>query len=165
MKCKQVREEFFGLASGTSASPADDDHVRHCADCAQQLAEFRQTMSLLDEWKAPEVSPYFDARLKARLADASQPRTLGAWLRDAISPFTATGRRVALGVAMTLLLGIGVALFQPSHPPVQQIAHNGPAPLPQTGTAVADLQALDKNADLFENFDLLDDVKQDIKQQ
>jgi hypothetical protein len=139
MKCKQVREEFFGLASATAASPAIDDHVRHCVECGQKLAEFRQTMSLLDEWKAPEPSPYFDARLG-----------------DAISPFTATGRRVALGIAMTLLLGIGVALFQPSHAP-KQAAGNPPV---ATGSAVSDLQALDKNADLYENFDLLDDVKQ-----
>ena len=160
MNCKQVREEFFGLASGATASPAVDDHVRHCADCAQKLTEFRQTMSLLDEWKAPEPSPYFDARLRARLREVEEPRTIGAWLRDAISPFTATGRRVALGIAMTLLLGVGVALFQPNHPVVQQTAKNPPPVVAQTGTAVADLQALDKNADLFENFDLLDDVKQ-----
>ena len=156
MNCKQVREEFFGLASGGTASPAVDEHVRHCATCAQQLAEFRATMSLLDEWKAPEPSPYFDARLRARLREADEPRTFGAWIRDAISPFTATGRRVALGVAMTLLLGVGVALFQPSHP-VQRV-NNPPTP-PKTGSAVADLQALDKNADLFANFDALDDVK------
>lgn len=158
MNCKQVREEFFGLASGASSSPAVDDHVRHCAECAQMLAQFRQTMSLLDEWKAPEPSPYFDARLRARLQEVDQPRTLGAWLRDAVSPFTATGRRVALGIAMTLLLGIGVALFQPSHN--QPKADNAPQLVAKTGSAVSDLQALDKNADLFENFDLLDDVKQ-----
>jgi hypothetical protein len=162
MKCKQVREEFFGLASGAAASPAVDDHVRHCADCARQLAEFRQTMSLLDEWKAPEISPYFDARLKARLADVGQPRTLGAWLRDAISPFTSTGRRVALGVAMTLLVGVGVALFQPSQ--TAQKSSNPPILVAKTGTAVSDLQALDKNADLFENFDLLDDVQPSVQQ-
>ena len=141
MKCKQVREEFFGLASGASASAALDDHVRHCADCAQKLAEFRQTMSLLDEWKAPEPSPYFDARLRARLREVDQPRTLGAWLRDAISPFTATGRRVALGIAMTLLLGVGVALFHPSRTAPKS---NPPEYLTvaKTGTAVSDLQAL-----------------------
>jgi len=155
MKCKQVQEEFLGLAS---ASPAIDEHIRGCAECAQKLAEFRQTMSLLDEWKAPEVSPYFDARLQARLREVEEPRSLGAWLRDAISPFTATGRRVALGIAMVMLLGVGVALFQPSHP--VQVANQvnvGPQ-APKTGSAVADLQALDKNADLFENFAMLDDV-------
>lgn len=159
MNCKQVREEFFGLVSGASVSPAVDDHLRHCADCARQLAEFRHTMTLLDEWKAPEPSPYFDARLRARLREVDQPRTLGAWLRDAISPFTATGRRVALGIAMTLLLGIGVALFQPSHS-VTKKAPQIAVVTAKTGSAVSDLQALDKNADLFENFDLLDDVKQ-----
>lgn len=159
MKCKQVREEFFGLASGAAGSPAVDEHVRHCTDCAQKLAEFRQTMALLDEWKAPAPSPYFDARLRSRLRDPESPRTVADWLREAVSPFTATGRRVALGIAMTLLLGIGVALFQPSHTTPQnhpQVA----AVTPKPGSAVSDLQALDKNADLFENFDLLDDVKQ-----
>jgi hypothetical protein len=29
----------------------------------------------------------------------------------------------------------------------------------QTGTAVGDLQTLDKNADLYANFDLLDDLQ------
>ena len=158
MKCKQVQEEFFGLASGASVSPAIDEHIHGCAECAQKLAEFRQTMSLLDEWKAPEVSPYFDARLQARLREAEEPRTLGAWLRDAISPFTATGRRVALGIAMVLLLGVGVALFQPSQP-TDKVA-NVVTSAPKTGSAVADLQALDKNSDLFENFAMLDDVKQ-----
>ncbi len=157
MKCKQVQEEFFGLAS---TSPAIDEHVRGCAECAQKLAEFRQTMSLLDEWKAPEVSPYFDARLQARLREVEEPRTLGAWLRDAISPFTATGRRVALGIAMVLLLGVGVALFQPSQP-ASTSKNIDPGPhVAKVGTAVSDLQALDKNADLFENFAMLDDVKQ-----
>ena len=155
MKCKQVQEEFFGLASGASASPAIDEHIHGCAECAQKLAEFRQTMSLLDEWKAPEVSPYFDARLQARMRDVEEPRTLGAWLRDAISPFTATGRRVALGVAMMLLLGVGVALFQPSRP-VKNAKND--IPVAKVGTAVSDLQALDKNADLFESFAMLDDV-------
>jgi anti-sigma factor RsiW len=155
MKCKQVQEQFLGLAS---ASPAIDEHIRGCAECAQKLAEFRQTMSLLDEWKSPEVSPYFDARLQARLREVEEPRTLGAWLRDAISPFTATGRRVALGIAMVLLLGVGVALFEPSHP--VQIANQTSEPprVAKTGTAVSDLQALDKNADMFENFAMLDDM-------
>jgi len=164
MKCKQVREEFFGLASGASASPAIDEHIHSCAECAQKFAEFRQTMSLLDEWKAPEVSPYFDARLQARLREVEEPRTLGAWLRDAISPFTATGRRVALGIAMVMLLGVGVALFQPSHP-VQIASQNNETRVAKTGTAVSDLQALDKNADMFENFAMLDDVSNSNKEQ
>jgi hypothetical protein len=35
------------------------------------------------------------------------------------------------------------------------------APAPQPGSAVADLQALDKNHDLYANFDLLDDAPVD----
>ena len=37
---------------------------------------------------------------------------------------------------------------------------SGPSAWPvQTGTAVGDLQTLDKNADLYANFDLLDDLQ------
>ena len=60
---------------------------------------------------------------------------------------------------MTLLLGVGVALFQPSHPVVGTKGSEPPIVVAKTGTAVSDLQALDKNADLFANFDALDDVK------
>jgi hypothetical protein len=154
MKCKQVREEIFELLSGT-ASPTAEEHLRSCAECARELRAMRATLSLMDEWQAPEPSPYFASRLKARLRDeAAQPRTLREWLRDAFSPFTLAGRRTVLAGAMALLVTAGVTLFnvnkggrQPEKP---LIVH--------TGTAVADLQALDKNQDLYADFDLLDDI-------
>jgi len=63
---------------------------------------FRQTMALLDEWKAPEPSPYFDVRLQARLREEMAKPQAG-WL----SWF----RRPVLAAALTVLLGVGVGLF------------------------------------------------------
>lgn len=156
MNCRQVKKEMFGLASGPS--PAVEEHLRQCAACAQQAAEFRQTMALLDEWQTPEPSPYFDARLRARLHDAPAPRSLREWLREAVSPFTVIGRKVALGLAMTLLLGVGVTLMQTRHSPPHGTTKVVNDAAERPGSAVSDLQALDKNADLYANFDLLDDV-------
>ena len=76
MKCTEIRELLPDLAAGlTSAAPEVNDHLRSCAACTGVLAEFRKTMALLDEWQAPEPSPYFDVRLQARLREeaAKQP--------------------------------------------------------------------------------------------
>ncbi len=149
MNCTRVREEFFNPAG----SPAVDEHVRACSACAAELAALRRTMALLDEWHAPEPSPYFDARMRARLRDeAAAPRTWRARLAEAVSPFTVAGRRTALAATMAVLMVTGVALFQTSHP----LTPRETPVAAQPGTAVADLQALDKNHDLFTDFDLLD---------
>ncbi len=159
MNCKQAREEFFGLVSGSKGSPAMDEHLRDCAGCAQQVSELRRTMALLDEWRAPEPSPYFDARLRARLREEREtPRSWAAWLRQALSPVTAPGRKVALAAAMTMLMAMGVALFQPGHTPAPTNTASSDTASAKPGSAVSDLQALDKNGDLYANFDLLDDV-------
>jgi hypothetical protein len=55
---------------------------------------------------------------------------------------------------MAALLVLGGLLMAPSHdaePPETVV-------LAQPGTAVGDLQSLDKNHDLLANFDLLDDL-------
>ena len=154
MNCKQVREEFFNPAG----SPAVDEHLRACAACANELAALRRTMTLLDEWQAPEPSPYFDARLRARLREeALAPRTWREWLRDAVSPFTAIGRGAALVATMGVLLAAGVTLFQGTHEVRVDLPNTPTIAAAATGTAVGDLQALDKNQELLTDFDLLDD--------
>ena len=86
MKCEEVRETLPDLAAGLM-EPSDEmrEHLQACALCAAQLQEFRQTMALMDEWEAPEPSPYFDTRLEARLreekaAEAARGRGWLAWL-------------------------------------------------------------------------------------
>jgi hypothetical protein len=75
-------------------------------------------------------------------------------------------RRPVLAAALTVLMGVGVGLFftrtthiyEPGENPIS--ANFAPEP----GTAVSDLEALDKNHDLYADFDLLDDldVQQDV---
>jgi len=101
MKCNEIREMLPDLAAGLmpSATASDvNDHVKGCAGCATTLNEFRQTMALLDEWQAPEPSPYFDVRLKARLREesAKQPQSWLAWFR-----------RPALAVSLAVILVAG----------------------------------------------------------
>jgi predicted anti-sigma-YlaC factor YlaD len=164
MKCNEIREMLPDLAAGMSASASEvsgkvNEHLRTCADCSATLNEFRQTMALLDEWTAPEPSPYFDTRLKARLREeaAKQPATWLQWLR-----------RPALAVSLGLVLVAGTTLVlrnDATRHPDKVLAEVVP------GTAVSDLQTLDNNHDMLSDSDpdspdsLLDDmqVQQDVK--
>ena len=151
MKCENVREEMMEtLLSGLeAASPEVQEHLRSCAACAQELASFRQTMALLDEWRAPEPSPYFSSRLRARVREeaAAQPAGWLAWLR-----------RPVVAAAATVLIAVGVSMLEVGNfQDRNTIATNdGGVRVNANGNAVSDLQYLDKNAELFSEFDALD---------
>jgi len=103
MTCNEIRDLMPDLAAGlVEATPDVSGHLQTCAGCAEKLKEFRQTMTLLDEWKAPEPTPYFDVRLQARLREEMQHAPSG-WMQ--------WFRRPVLAVALTVLLGVGIAMF------------------------------------------------------
>ena len=152
MNCNQIRELMPDLAAGFSAAtPETSTHLQSCAACAQELEEFRQTMALLDEWQVPEPSPYFDVRLQARLREEAAKQPAG-WLQWFRKPVLALSFAVLMAASVSFLRYQGL-----NAPPVVAVQA-------QPGTAVGDLQALDKNSELYSDFDVLDDlqVQQDV---
>ena len=153
MNCDEIRERMPEVAAGCSQATVEEGkHLAGCDACAEQLNAMRQTMALLDEWQAPEPSPYFDVRLQARLRE-EMAKPQSGWLQ--------WFRRPVLAAALTVLMGIGVGLFF-----MQRGGIYGPTPddaanfgSPEPGTAVSDLQALEKNHDLYSDFELLDDLE------
>lgn len=145
MKCNEINDQLMDVASGVPVDDAVTAHLATCAQCGQRLQALRQTMSLLDEWEAPEPSPYFDTRLQARLREeTARPQGIFAWLR-----------RPVLAGTMAVLMAAAIATFYHG---------TGSSGVPglaqaQPGTAVGDLQTLDKNHDLYANFDVLDDLE------
>ena len=156
MKCDEIRERMLDLASGLTENTAEiSGHLASCAACAGKLEEFRRTMALLDEWQAPEPSPYFDVRLRARLRE-EMGKPQASWL--------AWFRRPALAASLTVLMGLGVGLFFARNSGYEtgdgdRVAIMETQPPAEPGTAVSDLQALEKNHDLYSDFDLLDDLE------
>jgi hypothetical protein len=154
MKCDEIRERMPEVAAGFDAPTADEgQHLASCNACAEQLKGMRATMALLDEWQAPEPSPYFDVRLQARLREEMAKPQAG-WLQ--------WFRRPVLAAALTVLMGVGVGVFVTRtriSPPQAPIADSV-----EPGSAVGDLQTLEKNHDLYSDFELLDDldVQQDV---
>ena len=152
MKCGNIREELMeAVLSGPElATPAVQEHLAVCPVCAQEVASLRQTMELLDEWRAPEPSPYFSARLRAKMREEHMAQRQGwlAWLRR---PAVVTAAAALLAVGVGLLEG---ARWKTDH---RQTLAAISTPGAASVSAVNDLQYLDSHADLFTDFDALDD--------
>ena len=71
-----------------------------------EVASLRQTMEMLDEWQAPEPSPYFGVRLRARMREEHAQQSYGwlGWLR-----------RPAVVTAAAALMAVGVGMLGGSH--------------------------------------------------
>ncbi len=157
MNCDQVRELLPDVAAGMSAETSDvETHIASCPTCAAKLQGFRQTMTLLDEWQAPEPSPYFDTRLGARLRE-EMARPVAGWSHWLRRPAWVVSL-AALIVAGVAVIGNRDVLFMSTE---QELAIRIPTPqVPaQPGTAVGDLTALEKNHELYADFDVLDELQ------
>jgi len=157
MNCNQIRELLPGLAAaaGTDAStPEVEKHIASCDDCAAYLRDLQKTMALLDEWQAPEPSPYFDTRLQARLRE-EMARPHAGWLSWLRRPAW------AMSLAAVIFAGALVVANKSYISQTEAIATKPPSlGLPvEPGTAVGDLQALDRNDDLYADFDVLDELQ------
>src|SRR5579859_2117450 len=140
--CEQIREQFLDLADPAGKVPAEvSEHLQQCTVCTAELDSLRHTWRTLDEWQAPEPSPYFDSRLQARLREEqSVPQRSGilAWLGVRWQP------ALAATLALALVVAIGVFRVTGSHPDVASNQQQ-----PALSPAVNDLQNLDKNADVY----------------
>jgi predicted anti-sigma-YlaC factor YlaD len=152
MKCDEIKELMLDAAMGGEGVPGLNEHLLACSACAGKLEEMRKTMVLLDEWQTPGPSPYFDTRLAARMREERAKPERVAWFAWFRAPV------LAGALALVVMMAGGVRWFtaggirdNPSKAPVAVVI--------QPGTAVGDLQALDKNEDLYANFDLLDDLQ------
>jgi anti-sigma factor RsiW len=156
MKCEQIRERMPDVAAGLSTPTADENsHLASCPTCAEELKAMQATMSLLDEWQVPEPSPYFDTRLQARLREEmAKPQT--GWLQ--------WFRQPVLAAALTVVFGIGIGLFFVRGRVIHNHSTDASVAVTEPGSAVSDLQTLDKNHDMYADFDLLDDLdlQQDV---
>jgi hypothetical protein len=159
MNCREIRELLPDLAAGmdaTTSQPEVEKHIASCNDCASHLADLQKTMALLDEWQAPEPSPYFDTRMQARLRE-EMARPQAAWFHWLRRPAWAMSLAVVLFAgALTIGLGNQSYIYQAETIPTNPPSLGLPV---QPGTAVGDLQALDSNHDLYADFDMLDELQ------
>jgi len=142
MNCTHIRENLMDVAAGAPPGAEVLAHLRECGDCTQELEGLRKTMALMDEWEAPEPSPYFLTRLQAHVREeqtkAPERSSAFAWLRKPALALTAAAMLLAGGITYRIVLPM-------INPPAE------------TGAAI-DVESLDKNADLLVNDDLIDEM-------
>jgi hypothetical protein len=152
MTCLEMNENVAELL--LESRPLSDEaqkHIAECAGCAEELAAMQKTWKLLDEWHAPEPSPFFDAKLYARMrveqttAPASFFERAKAWL---LYSSKLQMRQLAAGALATVVV-IGGGTFA-------LLDYQQPAPVAQTSATVGDLQSYDGNAQLFQQLNALD---------
>jgi hypothetical protein len=151
--CKDCRERFPDVLLDPAAVPASvEAHVAGCSDCRKELASLIATFAALDAWTAPEPSPYFDTRLRARVREAQAAAPEGFFERMRSFLLFSTGRqlRPAVAGALALVLVVSGGSYVGLH--VDSFRGGQPS------ATVNDLNLLDNNAQALQQMDqLLDD--------
>ena len=152
MNCKTCQTHLPDLLledGYEAAHPEIAAHLKDCAGCANELAELRSTMDMMDAWTAPEPSPYFDSKLRARVREAAAAQPEGLFERMYAFFTFSTGRQLRSTMAGALMLLVlagggsfaGFEIANRSHP--------------QPSATVNDLKILDNNAQAYQQMDQL----------
>jgi hypothetical protein len=153
MKCRELEAHLPDLLlDPESVKPTVREHVEACAGCQGELADLQATMHVLDEWKAPELSPYFDVKMQAKLRAAKEAAPEGFWERFRARMLFSSNVHLrtagAAALAAVMAIGGGSALY------VSQMG--SPQPQVQASATVRDLQSLDENAQVFQQLNAVD---------
>lgn len=154
--CKSADAAMADLLLDPAAAPAAAHaHLQTCARCRDEYGALANTAALLDDWTAPEPSPYWSTRMTARLKDeqAAPARGWAGWverLRTRSWVSNHALRPAAAGTAaLALVLGVGGGAWL-------NLSQPQPAAV-QASNAVHDLQSLDENAQVFQEISSLDE--------
>jgi hypothetical protein len=150
--CKGLDSKLPDLLLDPAAVSAKvRDHVAACEGCRSELEELKATVALMDEWEAPEPSPYFITRLGARMREEREAAPAG-WLSRLRARYTYghhTHMRPLAAMALTvvLLIGGGAYLDLNNWPQPRQTANDA--------AVVHDLQTLENNAQVLDTLENL----------
>jgi hypothetical protein len=156
MNCTEFQNELPDLILTPNAKPsvAAAAHLAICPPCTEEYLSFQRTFAVMDAWKAPDPSPYFDQKMRVRLREEIAAPKMG-WLESLMTRIELnTGRqfRPAMAGVLALALIAGGGSFA-------GLKYTSSTPKPTEASAtVEDLQILDKNEQAFEQ---LDELQQD----
>ena len=115
MKCTNREKVFLHLHQMLEPDAADRmrQHVASCDECALAAEGYRRLDSALDDWNTAEPSPWFDAKVRARVA-TSENQNSGFF-------GFGKGRTLVAGVAAVVLILVAAVVF--NRPKVAEINH------------------------------------------
>jgi len=153
MICQKVKTSLPDLLLAPKSVSAEvRAHVESCAECRAELQSLEATMALMDEWKSPEVSPYFETRMAALLSEEQKASPAG-WLERMRERFlfgNHMSMRPLAAAALALIVAVGGGTYA---------GFGGFSPKPpqaQASPVIKDLQSLDENAQVFQQLNSMD---------
>ncbi len=162
MKCQERENLFLFFHQMLEPQQAERmrQHLAGCAECARAAEDYRKLDNALDDWSTAEPSPWFDAKVRARVEESAR--------KD--PGFFGFGRLRALvaGVAAVIMIFAAVVVFnhhnvvENNHPAVSQQQPVEASITPQPAeTAQVKKQPLpaEEQLKMDENFSLLEDYE------
>ena len=161
MKCEKLHVYLPDMIFDPTRVPAEAmQHVKECSACAGELKELQATMQLLDSWKAPEPSPYFDTRLAVRLREARESEAPG-WL-ERLRLHLLFGSNLHLRPAVAAAFALLVIVSGGSYMGVVSLNHTvAPHHQRAVSATVNDLELLDSNAQTLQQLASFDETNAD----
>jgi anti-sigma factor RsiW len=162
VKCEKLQAYLPDMIFDPTRVPAEAmQHVKECPGCAVELKELQATMQLLDSWKAPEPSPYFDTRLAVRLREARESEAPG-WL-ERLRLHLLFGSNLHLRPAVAAAFALMVIVSGGSYIGVESFNHTVTVarPQPAVSATVNDLELLDSNAQTLQQLASFDETNAD----
>lgn len=135
-------------------------HLADCADCSRMADEYRGLCAALGDWSAAEPSPWFDARVRARIA-ASDRKLSGLFDFGRIRVLAAGMAGLALIVALVVVFshrGV-VENQQPAVIQQQPAAVAAPPQDPATTQAARQPLPAEEQLKMDENLRVLEDYE------
>jgi len=152
MICRNIKSKMPDLLlEPESVSPEVRAHVAECAECGRELRALEATMAVMDAWDAPEVSPYFDSRMTAKLREEQRAEPAG-WLERMRARFLFGNKmnlRPVAAAALALMIAVGGGMYG-------VFTDHSAAPAQAASPVISDLQSLDENSQVFQQLNSMD---------
>jgi len=156
MNCRKYELELLDLASSPANRPlgasAVERHVADCSHCTEEVNALRSTLFAMNEWPTPEISPWFDQRLSARLREAvrAEPEGFFERLRSRVLFTSNMQLRPMMAATLALVLAIGGGSYV-------ALSHSITNRSAQSSATIEDLQRMDNNATTLQQINQLVD--------
>jgi anti-sigma factor RsiW len=147
---KNTRSRLVDLLLDPELVPVEvRRHIDGCSECRKELQELQSTMELMDEWVAPEVNQYFDARVLAQVRAEHEAGRASFFERLKARFMYGSNLRMQplMAGALALVVLVGGGTYADL---------SWQASRPHESAAVRDLQSLDGNAEVFQQLDSID---------
>jgi len=168
MKCNDREKLFLYVHQMLQSDEAEvvRRHLAGCADCARLANKYRGLDAALDDWSAVEPSPWFDAKVRARIA-ASDQKKRGLFGFGGVRALAAGMAALALIVALVVVFSHRsvvenqqpVAVTASPHQPVSAEAARQPLPAEEQLRMDENLRVLE-DYEVVANFDALSELPQ-----